>query len=140
MHQRSSKPRSFIALAAVIGLTPATAPAGQDELAIDTAMAGPVLKFDWPQLLSVRPVTRPAQPPRSRSQLTAANCRRRYGGSAFSIWQATQQQLSALVPMSDTDFYDNGRYKTSLSFTVDDGGKVKSVNPGRSQQVGTRID
>jgi hypothetical protein len=48
MHQRSSKPRSFIALAAVIGLTPATAPAGQDELAIDTAMAGPVLKFDWP--------------------------------------------------------------------------------------------
>jgi hypothetical protein len=61
-------------------------------------------------------------------------------GSAFSIWQATQQQLLALVPMSDTDFYDNGRYKTSLSFTVDDGGKVKSVNPGRSQQVGTRID
>ena len=44
--------------------------------------------------------------------------------------------------MSDTDFYVNGRYKTRLSFTVDDGGKVKSaiVNPGRSQQVGTRID
>jgi hypothetical protein len=137
MHQRSSKPRSPIALAAVIGLTPATAPAGQDELAIDTAMAGPVLKFDWPQLLSVRPVTRPAQPPRSRSQLTAANCRRRYGGVSF--FDLASDAATALVPMSDTDFYVNGRYKTRLSFTVDDGGKVKSaiVNPGRSQQVGT---
>ena len=47
---------------------------------------------------------------------------------------------TALVPLADTDFYVNGRYKTRLSFTVDDGGKVKSVNPGRSQQVGTRID
>jgi len=57
-----------------------------------------------------------------------------------SFFDLASDAATALVPMSHTDFYVNGRYKTRLSFTVDDGGKVKSVNPGRSQQVGTRID
>jgi hypothetical protein len=59
-----------------------------------------------------------------------------------SFFDLASDAATALVPMSDTDFYVNGRYRTRLSFTVDDGGKVKSaiVNPGRSQQVGTRID
>jgi len=59
-----------------------------------------------------------------------------------SLFDLAGDTATALVPLADTDFYVNGRYKTRLSFTVDDGGKVKSaiVNPRRSQQVGTRIE
>ncbi|HEY5301232.1 MAG TPA: P1 family peptidase [Acetobacteraceae bacterium] len=45
-----------------------------------------------------------------------------------------------VVPASDTEFYVAGRYHTRIAFTVVDGKATRAVlNPGRWEQVGTRI-
>lgn len=47
---------------------------------------------------------------------------------------------TALLPLSDIDFYVDGRYHTRMSFRRDAAGKVTGalVNPGRWQQAGSR--
>lgn len=67
------------------------------------------------------------------------------GKLSATLWGVTffdlrKDQQTALLPLSVTDFYCDGRYHTRISFTVDASGKVTGaiVNPGRWQQAGTR--
>ena len=47
-----------------------------------------------------------------------------------------------LLPLSDTEFYADGRSATRIAFTVDAAGKVSGavLNPGRWEQKGVKID
>jgi L-aminopeptidase/D-esterase-like protein len=47
-----------------------------------------------------------------------------------------------LIPLSNTEFYVDGRYATRMMFTTDPAGKVSGavLNPGRWQQDGVKID
>jgi L-aminopeptidase/D-esterase-like protein len=47
-----------------------------------------------------------------------------------------------LTPLSDTEFYADGRSATRIAFTVDAAGKVSGavLNPGRWEQKGVKID
>lgn len=48
----------------------------------------------------------------------------------------------AVVPLSDSTFYVDGRYQTQITFTKGAGGSVSGavLNPGRWEQKGARID
>jgi len=50
--------------------------------------------------------------------------------------------LTPLTPLSDTEFYADGRSATRIAFTVDAAGKVSGavLNPGRWEQKGVKID
>jgi hypothetical protein len=68
------------------------------------------------------------------------------GKLSATLWGVTFFDLhadrqTALVPLSDTDFYVDGRYHTRIAFVLDASGKAAGaiVNPGRWRQVGTRI-
>ena len=58
----------------------------------------------------------------------------------IGFFDLRKDQAMRLLPMSNRDFYIDGRYHTRLSFSVDDAGKVTgaTVNPGKWQQAGTR--
>jgi hypothetical protein len=47
-----------------------------------------------------------------------------------------------VLPLSDTEFYAEGRSATRIAFTVDAAGKVSGavLNPGRWEQTGVKID
>jgi L-aminopeptidase/D-esterase-like protein len=47
-----------------------------------------------------------------------------------------------VIPLSDTEFYADGRSVTRIAFTLDAAGKVSGavLNPGRWQQTGVKID
>lgn len=47
-----------------------------------------------------------------------------------------------LIPLSNTEFYVDGRFATRLVFTTDPAGKVSGavLNPGRWEQGGVKID
>jgi L-aminopeptidase/D-esterase-like protein len=47
-----------------------------------------------------------------------------------------------VIPLSDTEFYADGRSATRIAFTVDAAGKVSGavLNPGRWEQKGVKID
>ena len=47
-----------------------------------------------------------------------------------------------VIPLSDTEFYADGRSVTRIAFTVDAAGKVSGavLNPGRWEQKGVKID
>jgi len=48
----------------------------------------------------------------------------------------------AVIPLSNTEFYADGRFATRLVFTTDPAGKVSGavLNPGRWEQRGVKID
>jgi PDZ domain len=47
-----------------------------------------------------------------------------------------------VIPLSDSEFYLDGRYHTRIAFTKGAGGKISGavLNPGRREQKGVRID
>jgi hypothetical protein len=47
-----------------------------------------------------------------------------------------------VLPLSDTEFYADGRSGTRIAFTVDAAGKVSGavLNPGRWEQKGVKVD
>ena len=49
---------------------------------------------------------------------------------------------ATLIPLSDTEFYVDGRFATRILFTADPAGKVSGaiLNPGRWEQGGVKID
>jgi peptidase S58-like protein/PDZ domain-containing protein len=49
---------------------------------------------------------------------------------------------ATLIPLSNTEFYVDGRYATRMMFTTDRAGKVSGavLNPGRWEQGGVKID
>jgi L-aminopeptidase/D-esterase-like protein len=49
---------------------------------------------------------------------------------------------TTVIPLSDTEFYADGRSATRIAFTVDATGKVSGavLNPGRWEQKGVKID
>jgi L-aminopeptidase/D-esterase-like protein len=59
----------------------------------------------------------------------------------FGFFDLHKGDNSRLIPLSDSDFYIAGRYRTRVSFTRAAGGRVTGalVDPGPWQQAGTRI-
>jgi hypothetical protein len=49
---------------------------------------------------------------------------------------------TTVIPLSDTEFYADGRSATRIAFTLDAAGKVSGavLNPGRWEQKGVKID
>ncbi len=47
-----------------------------------------------------------------------------------------------VIPLSDTEFYVDGRFNTRIHFTMDAAGKASGavLNPGRWQQQGLKVD
>ena len=67
------------------------------------------------------------------------------GKLTATLWGVTffdlrKDQKTILLPLSNTDFYCNGRYHTRVSFAVDLSGKATGaiVNSGRWQEMGER--
>jgi hypothetical protein len=58
------------------------------------------------------------------------------------VFEFEQAKPIAVIPLSDTEFYVDGRYHTRIAFTKDGAGKVSGavLNPGRWEQKGMRID
>jgi L-aminopeptidase/D-esterase-like protein len=58
------------------------------------------------------------------------------------VFEFERAKAIAVVPLSDTAFYVDGRYHTRIAFTKDGAGKVSGavLNPGRWEASGTKID
>jgi L-aminopeptidase/D-esterase-like protein len=58
------------------------------------------------------------------------------------VFDFDRSKPSAVLPLSDTEFYAAGRSATRIAFTVDAAGKVSGavLNPGRWEQKGVKID
>jgi hypothetical protein len=58
------------------------------------------------------------------------------------VYEFERAKPRAVIALSETEFYVDGRYHTRIAFTRDAAGKVSGaiLNPGRWQQKGGRID
>jgi L-aminopeptidase/D-esterase-like protein len=58
------------------------------------------------------------------------------------VFDFDRSKPTLVVPLSDTEFYADGRSTTRIAFTLDAAGKVSGavLNPGRWEQKGVKID
>jgi hypothetical protein len=58
------------------------------------------------------------------------------------VFDFDRSKPTSIFPLSDTEFYADGRSATRIAFTVDAAGKVSGavLNPGRWEQKGVKID
>src|SRR6185295_7195161 len=58
------------------------------------------------------------------------------------VFDFARSKPTSIFPLSDTEFYADGRSATRIAFTVDAAGKVSGavLNPGRWEQKGVKID
>jgi L-aminopeptidase/D-esterase-like protein len=58
------------------------------------------------------------------------------------VFDFERSKPTPVLPLSDTEFYADGRSATRIAFTVDAAGKVSGavLNPGRWEQKGVKID
>jgi L-aminopeptidase/D-esterase-like protein len=71
------------------------------------------------------------------------------GGGLFAeaiggkrVFDFERAKPTPLIPLSDTEFYVDGRFNTRISFTTDAAGKASGavLNPGRWEQKGVKTD
>jgi L-aminopeptidase/D-esterase-like protein len=62
--------------------------------------------------------------------------------SGRRIYEFERSKPLTVIPLSDTEFYVDGRYHTRIAFIKDSSGKVSgaTLNPGRWEQKGIKID
>lgn len=62
------------------------------------------------------------------------------GGRALFEFETGKQ--IAVLPLSDATFYVDGRYRTQITFTKDDSGRISGaiLNPGPWEQKGVRVE
>jgi L-aminopeptidase/D-esterase-like protein len=58
------------------------------------------------------------------------------------VFDFERAKPTPLIPLSDTEFYVDGRFNTRISFTTDAAGKASGavLNPGRWEQKGVKTD
>ena len=58
------------------------------------------------------------------------------------VFDFEKSMPTRVIPLSNTEFYADGRSATRIAFTVDAAGKVSGavLNPGRWEQKGVKID
>jgi hypothetical protein len=78
--------------------------------------------------------------PSARMLVTAADGGLSATLGKFGYFDLPKEKSAKLIPLSDHDFYIEGRYATRLSFVSDPSGRISGavVNPGPWQQAGTR--
>jgi len=58
------------------------------------------------------------------------------------VFEFQSAKLTAVAPVSDTEFVSVGRYRTRIAFNTDATGRVSGavLNPGRWEQKGSKVE
>jgi hypothetical protein len=142
-------PTSFRAstlVAAIFLAMSGVAQSAQDQLVPNTTIDGPVLRFDWPAI-SVGVASYEEGPtgvtgPDATIKVTIAGDRLLINASSQAGYDDIPTRLSVILrPISEREFYIDGRYRTRVSFVVDAAGKATKIvlDQGRWQQTGDRV-